>query len=196
MSDQDHGHSLCLVQLTNRPDHFRSSARIQHGSGFIQHDALRLHRDHSRDRDSLFLSSGQAVGRRASHFPHADRPQGLLNPCPDILCGYPHVFRPESDVLLYHGGDDLIVGILEYHARALTDVPQTGFVPGIIPVHVESPLRWKEQSIQLPGKRRLAGAVVSQNGNKLSRFNLKIDPVQCSLGIVHFPILIEMLIEK
>ena len=103
--------------------------------GFIQDDAFRFHCDDARNGNPLLLASGQFIRRRFSVLQHPHRAQAVLYPLPDLACGNAQIFRSESDILFHHGPDDLVIRILEYHTRCLTDVPQFRRITGVSPVH-------------------------------------------------------------
>ena len=57
--------------------------------------------------------------------------------CQISSVGTPMFFRPEAHVLFHYRTDNLIVRVLEHHARALAHVPEAVFVAGIHAVHPE-----------------------------------------------------------
>ena len=83
----------------------------------------------------LFLSAGKLVRGIFAILIHSHRLQAFLHPFPYFLCGNPHVFRPEANILFHHLSDDLIIGILEHHSRRLADVPYIAFLRSDFSIH-------------------------------------------------------------
>ena len=178
VGDQDDRHILRPVQLPDRSDHLFAPARVEHCGSFIQHDALRMHGNHARDRDTLLLSPAQAVRRPSSHFPHAHCPERLFHPFPDVRRRNPLVLQPEAHILLHYGSNDLVVRILEHHARTLTDLPDISRIQGIIPIYIQRPAIRHKKGIQMPGKRGFPRSIVTQNRNELPLLHIYVNPVQ------------------
>ena len=83
-----------------QPDQFAPTARIETGSGLVEDEDLRIHRQHGRYRDSLTLSERQPVGHAPFGAGHAYGGQCPINPLVDLGGLDTHVQRAEGDVLI------------------------------------------------------------------------------------------------
>ena len=130
MSDQDHGDPV----LSERPDDLHdlpASFWIQHRRGLVKNNTLRTHSHDACDSDSLFLTAGEHMRRFLPQFIDSHALHRIVNPAPYLLCGNSQVFRSESYIILYHGRDQLVIGILKDHPRAAADFPYPFFLTGI-----------------------------------------------------------------
>ena len=75
--------------------------------------------------------------------------QGFVHPAPYFLRCYSQVFRPESNIVLNNGRDQLVIRILEYHAGSLSHIPDVFVVTGIVSVYIDYPLRRQQQTVQV-----------------------------------------------
>ena len=129
-------------------------------------------------------------------FPHTDRLQALLDALPDLLLRHTHILRAEADVLVHDRTDDLIVRILKHHPGSLTDLPQLRLIPCILAVDVQCPFGRRQNRIDVLRKRRLAGAIMSENCNKISRLHVEIYIIDGSLAGFDLAFLIKFQIFK
>ena len=174
MCDQNDCHAFLLIQFPNCLQHFFSSIWVQHRRRFIQDDTLRMHRHNSGNRHTLFLTSGKFIGRMMTIRHHTYRFQTFIHPLPDILRGNTHIFRTESHIFFHDRSYDLVVGVLEYHPRFLTNLPDIFLLGSIHIIHPKRPFRGNKKTIQVLGKRGFSASVMSQNRDKLSGLNIQI----------------------
>jgi hypothetical protein len=85
--------------------------------------------------------------------PH--RSDRFIHPTAQLVARHAEVLRPECDVFLHHGADDLVVRILEHEPHPRTHVPGAVLVRGVHPVNDYASLGGNEQPVQQPSKRRL-----------------------------------------
>ena len=95
--------------------------------------------------------------------------QRTVHTLPDLLGRDADVLQAEGDVLLHHGGDNLVVRVLEHHPHLLADVVQPLLVGGVDAVH-HRPLaaRGQQNGVEVLGKGALARAVVSEHRGHLT----------------------------
>ena len=84
---------------------------------------------------------------------HADGRECVSHALADLRRLYAEVFRPEGDVVLDDGSDDLIVGILEHHAHELADAPKLLRLLRIQPRDRTSALGRQEERIEVTRQR-------------------------------------------
>ena len=94
--------------------------------------------------------------RRRAIALHADGSERVSHAHADLRRLYAEVFRPEGDIVLNDGSDDLIVGILEHHAHELADAPELLRLLRIQPRDRTSALGRQEERIEVTRQRRLA----------------------------------------
>ena len=149
-----------------------------------------MHGKHPRNGNALFLSAGQLVGRVFAELVHSHRFQALLHPLPDLFRGYAHVFGSKTHILLHDLTDDLIVRILEHHARRLSDIPDFTFILRILAVHPDASLGGTQDGVHVLGKRGLSGTVVSQNRDKIALCNIYGHLVHRTVDSLHVSVLV------
>ena len=175
MGDQNHRDPLGPVQIMYGPDHLFAPVRIQHGGRLVKDNALRLHGHHARNRHPLLLSPGQTVGRTLAVHGHPHLLKAFIHPPPDLLCRDADIFRAKAHVLLHHISDNLVVRVLKYHPRRLSDLPQSLLIRCVEIGNPDCPLCREQNPVQMLGQRRFAGTVMSQHSVN-SPFYL-LDPV-------------------
>ena len=111
-------------------------------------------------------------------FPHADGIERSVHALADQGGFNAEIFRPERNVLLHNGGDDLIVGVLKYDADGLPDRKNVRFVGGRKTVDQNGSGSRKQQPVDVLGKRAFSTAVVSDYGDKRSVLNRERNVVQ------------------
>src|SRR5207244_13226667 len=97
----------------------------------------------------------------------ADGGERLFHPRFDRGRRESQVSRAEGDLLLDAGGEELMVGILEDVADPPGEVLE-GLAGYRGPVHEDLPRRRREETVQVLGERRLAGAVPADEGDELA----------------------------
>ena len=70
-------------------------------------------------------------------------------------------FHGSAKTVVIPLADNLIIRILKYHARSLTDIPDLGFVPRIHPVHPYGSFRGIQNGIDMLGESGFPGTVVA-----------------------------------
>ena len=173
MRNQDHRDAVIAVEQPDRPHDFLSALRIEHRCRFIQHDAVRPHRDDARNRNTLLLAARKLVRRMIPIFIHADRLQRLIDTHTHLITRYAEVFKPERYILFHNRRDDLVIGILEYHADMLPDVQKLFFVLCVHPGNRDLAFGRQQYCIQKLCKRRFARAVMPQHRDKLAVFKFQ-----------------------
>ncbi len=97
---------------------------------------------------------------------HPHGGQGRVHPLPDFRRGNPQVLRAKGHVLLYHAGDNLVVGVLEHHAHLAADIQQLRLVAGIHAVHIDLAPGGEEDGVKMLGQGGFARTVVAQHRHK------------------------------
>lgn len=89
------------------------------------------------------------------------------------------VFGTKRNVIFDKRCHQLVVGILEYHARGRTNVVDQ---LGVGRIHAVDAYRARiglQQRIQMLGKRRLARPIATEDAEKLPVLDVQIDTVEC-----------------
>ena len=151
MRDQNDRNALLMQLIDNRHD-LIATFRVQHRRRLVKNNAARFHRDHACDGDPLLLSARQKMRRLVLELPHIDRFQCLIHPLADFLRVHAQVFRSKSHIILDNCRNKLIVRILKYHARRLSDIPDMGVILRIIIGDQNIALRRQQKSVQILGE--------------------------------------------
>ena len=118
MRDPDDGDAIAPVEFLRHGKHLAPPGGVEHGGGFVKDDDLRPHGQHPGDGHALLLAAGEHVRRGLGVFPHAHGFEGIVHAAADVLRRHAEVFKAKGAVLLHHGGDDLVVRVLEDHAAS------------------------------------------------------------------------------
>ena len=103
------------MQAANRVEDLASALRVEHGGRLIKNQKLRVHRQHTRQRDALLLPAGEHVRRAALKARHADGGKRGRDLFGNAVLALGVVLQAKSDVLGDDGGDELVVRALEHH---------------------------------------------------------------------------------
>ena len=104
------------MQPRNDREDLAPAAGIQHGRCFIEHQHLRLHRQHPRYGNALLLPAGKHMRCARGVLLHSHCGERRIHPFADLRARHAKVFRPERHVLFHDSRHELIVGILEHYA--------------------------------------------------------------------------------
>ena len=83
---------------------------------------------------------------------HLHHPQGLVDTRQNLRGRQPQVLRAEGDVLLDDRRHQLVVGVLEDHPHALTDLPQHGAIAGVHAVDEDLAVGRQQQGVEVFGE--------------------------------------------
>ena len=175
VSDQEYCDPLLPVQLMDRLDDLTPAVRVQHRCRLVQNNTPGLHRHHSGDRHSLFLSAGKLIRGLKPVRCHSDCLQALIDSRPDLVGRNAHVLRAESNVLLDDVSDDLVIRVLEYHSRCLSDIPEMFLIVRLHIGNIYGSVCWKQDSVHQFREGRFTGPVMSQDRHKISFFDVQRD---------------------
>ena len=178
VGDEDDGHPRFLPETADGLHDLGPAGGVQHGGGLVHDDAPGAHGQDSGDGHPLLLSPGEEMGGVAGKGCHAHGGQALVHPLADLRRGEAHVFAGKGHILLHHGGDDLVVGVLEDHPRRLAHVEEMGFVGGIHPAHKDFAPRGEQNGVHVLGQGGFPAAVVAQDGHEGALLKGKADAVQ------------------
>ena len=101
-------------------------------------------------------------------FPHAHGFEGPVHASADVPGRYAEVFKAKGAVLLHHGGDDLVVRVLEDHAASFAHFEAVFFLVRGDAVNPDLALLRDVEGVEQLGKRRFAAAVAAQHGHELA----------------------------
>ena len=86
-------------------------------------------------------------------FGHTDIGERPIDAQTDFLRLHTHVFRPERNILLDNGCNDLIVRILKHHAHRLSNVIQPVLIFCIDAAHLDNTFVRHEDRVKMLCKR-------------------------------------------
>ena len=107
-------------------------------------------------------------------FDHPNSFQTFFHPLPDLIRRNAQVLRTKPHIFFYYSANDLIVRILKYHSRRLSYIPKFIRITRILSIYPYGTFRWQQNCIQMLGKGRFSGTIMSENCYKLSFFCFNI----------------------
>ena len=175
------------AQLADRIHDRLAAARVQHGGGFVQNQAVRPHRDDARDGDALLLPARELVRGFFTIVVDAGHLHRVVDAGAHFVRGHAEVFKREGDVLLDNGGDDLVVRVLEHHARLLAHIVQAAFVARVDIFDKDGAGFRQKDGVEMFGERAFAAAVGAEHSDELALADRKahaVHGVVRGLGVI------------
>ena len=163
-----HDSHAAIVKCAARFHKTLASARIEHRGGLIQNENARLHGEHAGKRHALLLTTRKRMGLVALKAHQAHALQRLAYALRNLRRWHAKVFGTERNVIFDKRCHQLIIGILEYHARGRTNVIDQLEVGRIHTVDTHRARIGLQQCIQMLGKRRLARPITTEDAEKLA----------------------------
>ena len=93
---------------------------------------------------------------------------GVVHAAAHFLRWHAKVFQCKGNVFLHHGGNDLIVRVLEHHAHGLADIIELVVVCGVHALHVDLAALRQQDGVEVLCQRGLAAAVGTQHGHEFA----------------------------
>ena len=171
--DEHDRDALLAAELRGRVDDLAPAGRIEHGRRLVEHDALGLHGDDTRDGHALLLPAGEQVRRVQAKIIHADLLERGIHPRAYFLRRDAEVLGREGHVVLDDVGDDLVIGILKDHAHRGAHGQEIVLVGRVHAVDVHLAAGRQQDGVEVLGERALAGAVVPQHGHERAARDLE-----------------------
>lgn len=156
----------------------RPATCVEHSARLIEYEDSRPHGQNTRDGDTLLLAAGQTLDFVKRMILHGNGRKRLFDACANLVGREAKVFRAEGDIVTHDGGDGLIVGILEHHARALPDGKDAVLIARIEATYRDTSARGRKQRVDVLGQRRLARAIGAENGDELSGLDIQADVIE------------------
>ena len=167
-----------LMQGPAQVEQRGAALRIEHRGRFVQDDDVGAHRQRARDGDALLLPAGQGGGLALLEPAKAHRIQAFVHARAQLVGGDAQVLGSERHVVFDEARDQLVVGILEHHARTAADGVDRLGVGGVATEHHHAALIGREQRVHVLGERRFARSVSAEDGDELSAFDADADVLQ------------------
>ena len=179
-----HNGNACIPQVADGFHYLGAAAGVQHGSGFIQNQAVRPHGNHARDGNALLLTAGKLVRRFIALFIDPRQLHGVIHAGAHFPGGHAKVFQRKGNVLFHHGGNDLVVRVLEHHAHFLANVVQLFIGAGVHIFHQHGAAFWQQNGVKMLGQGRFAAAVGTQHSHKLAAVYFHRHPVHSKVRLL------------
>ena len=145
------------------------------------------HGNHTGNRHALLLTAGKVVGCTLAVFVDAGHLHGVVHPAAHLVLRHAEVFQRKGDIFLHHGGNDLVVRVLEHHAHGLADIVEFLFVCGVHALHIHLAALRQQNGVEVLRQRGFAAAVCTQHRHELPALYLRryaVQRVNRMLGIV------------
>lgn len=186
-----------MSQLVHSAEYLFAALRIQLGSGFVQHDNVRLHHQNAGDCHTLHLTSRQVKGIAIPELPDVQQLQGIFGAAVHFGPGNAQVLHAEGhfliDVVL--GARQLVEGVLEHQTHLTAKLGNGGAFGGQAvdqhPTTVGAVIELGNQTDQRLAQRAFSGSIRSHDTNEFAFFHREGQTVQCQrvgMGITVFKI--------
>ena len=189
VGDHDDGHALIVERANDAHEPF-AAAGVEHCGCLVQDEDLRVHRKGAGDGDALLLSAGKCMCLMFLEARKTDVLETLGHAFAQLSGGYSQILGAEGNVVFHKRGDQLVIGVLKYHAGALTNLPELRFILRIFSVYIQRAFCWQKNCIDVLCKRRFSRAIVPQNRNKIALLHIKIDLIDRTDCFLLFSVLI------
>ena len=137
VGDPDHGGTPLLAGARHGADELVSAARVDHGGRLVEHDDVRAAREHAGKGHALLLAAGERMDVAPLEARETHVGEGRQRRVPRVLLVRAKVARAKGDVLPHHGGDELVLGVLEDHAARAAQFPDARLVRRVDPGDVQ-----------------------------------------------------------
>ncbi len=157
--------AFCLIHDS------RAVGGVEHGGALVEDDALRLHGEHAGQRQALGFPGGEEEGMA---FPQMDEVGGFerrLDPLAHLTRRQAEVGRPESNLFLDGGSDDLVLGALKDEADAGADGGMVGGDGGVQTGGYGHASGWEQQGVEQAREGAFAGAIGADQRDHLTAVN-------------------------
>ena len=115
------GHAA-IVQRVASLHEALASTRIEHRRSLVQYEHARFHGEHTGKRHALLLATRKCMGLVALKAHQAHALQRLAYTLRNLCRWHAKVFGTKRNVIFDKRCHQLVIGILEYHARGRTNV--------------------------------------------------------------------------
>ena len=121
---------------------------------------------------------------------HIDLTQRVIDPAADLLRRNAQVFGRKRHIVLDDIGDYLVIRVLKHHADGAAYLKQPILIGSAYAVNEHLALGGQQDGVQMLCKCAFPGAVVPQNSDKASLFNIKAHTAQAlvlvaRIGVMH-----------
>ena len=168
VGDGHHGDAHVPVQVVDGLHHLLTAPGVQHGGGFVQNQAVRPHGNYACNGNALLLAAGKVVGCALAVLIDAGHLHGVVHAAAHLFRRHTEVFQCKGNVFLHHGGNDLVVRVLEHHTHGLADIIDLVIVCGVHALHVDLAALRQQDGVEVLCQSGLAAAVGTQHGHEFA----------------------------
>ena len=181
--DDDHRPAL-PGQFADDAEHLRLARRVEGGSGLVEQDHLRVHRQGAGDGHALPLTAGKAVRHRMQHLAQTDHPEQFHS----LFLGFRAGHLPDPDRAEHHVLQHVQV---REHVHLLEHHPDLGAhgaqvrpaCEDILPVHVYVAGVGLLEPVQAAQEGALSAAGRADQGDDVALADRAVDSVQHALAV-------------
>ena len=164
-----HGEPL-FVQVGHHVENRFARLRVEPCGGLVEHEHLRLHSEHARERYAALLAARELEGAARGDFlgvkPHGA--QGALDPRGDLLFRKAQVARPKGDIFRHGCREELVLGVLEHHADAPAHVVGGALLRDIAPEGDDAAVCGVQDAVHVLDEGGLARAGMAGDAQELA----------------------------
>ena len=179
------GNQHGLREFVQQVHQLAATARIEAGSGLVEHEQLRLHRQHGGDGDALLLADAEMVRDAVHVVAHIHGSECITHARAHFLLGQALVNRAERDVVEHRGREELVVGLLKNQADGGAHLDEVGLraVRHVDAADAHLAGSGFENAVQMKNQRAFAGAVRTEQGHLLAGRDRKRCPAQSDVAV-------------
>ena len=172
-----------LVQVAKHTHDAAAAADVEHGARLIEHEHVGVHGQRARDGDALLLAAREASRVGLSIGTESHTPQLGVHAPDDLVAGDAEVLRAKGHVVCHDARDDLVLGVLEHQARAVTGGPvglgvHLAVVVGEPSGKLDAPGVGCLEARKQLGERGLARAVAAKHAQPLAGAHREVNAVE------------------
>ena len=93
---------------------------------------------------------------------------GVVHAAAHLLRRHAKIFQCKGNVFLHHGGNDLVIRVLEHHTHGLADIIDLVIICGVHALHVDLAALRQQDGVEVLCQSGLAAAVGTQHGHKFA----------------------------
>ena len=156
----------------------RRRGRVEVRRRLVEDEDLGLHREHGGHGDPAALPERQVVRRAVDEVEHPDLVERIDDPRLELRAAQAGVGGPELHVVAHRRHEQLVVGVLEDHARPGVGPPaRLASVTGR-PDTDDRPGAGGEDAVEVEHQGGLAGAVGPEQGDAFALVHVEVDAEQ------------------
>src|SRR5579859_1606493 len=135
MGDINSADALLTCESRDSSDELLRDIRREHRAWLIEHDVAWLHRQYSRNCDTLPLANRKLIERRLEIGLELHQRDRAIHPALDHVARKTQIFRAKCDIIYQRVGNELVIGVLEDEANQTSRLPAASAIASCYAIH-------------------------------------------------------------